>query len=314
MPRLRIFTWHIHGSYLFYLSQVPFDIFIPVKPGRPDRYFGRTKSYPWPDNLHEVAAEEVRDLAFDCVLYQHSLNYSRDQYDILSPAQMRLPRVFLEHDPPQQVPTDTRHPVDDPEVLIVHVTHFNALMWDNGPNAVRVIDHGIKAPNNVNYTGALRKGLTIVNNLLPRGRRLGLDVYQQVRREIPLELIGMGWNEVPGGIGEVSHSELFQFAAQYRFLFNPIRYTSLGLAVLEAMSVGVPVVGLATTEMVTAVQNGVNGFVSTNVAELLDFMQQLLDDVELARRLSNGARSVAAERFNITRFVDDWSRTFEQVI
>lgn len=42
------------------------------------------------------------------------------------------------------------------------------------------------------------------------------------------------------------------FAARYRFLFNPIRYTSLGLAVIEAMMIGMPVVALGTTDMVSA--------------------------------------------------------------
>jgi len=42
---------------------------------------------------------------------------------------------------------------------------------------------------------------------------------------------------------------------QDRFFFNPIRYTSLGLAVCEAMMVGMPIIGLATTEMATTVQN-----------------------------------------------------------
>ncbi len=55
--------------------------------------------------------------------------------------------------------------------------------------------------------------------------------------------------EEAGGLGEVRHVELAAFAARYRFFFNPIRYTSLGLAVIEAMMVGMPIVALATTEM-----------------------------------------------------------------
>ena len=56
----------------------------------------------------------------------------------------------------------------------------------------------------------------------------------------------------------------------YRFVFNPIRYTSLGLAVLEAMMIGIPIVGLATTEMVTVVENGVSGYLDTNVDNLIE--------------------------------------------
>ncbi|MDQ3503397.1 MAG: glycosyltransferase [Actinomycetota bacterium] len=51
---------------------------------------------------------------------------------------------------------------------------------------------------------------------------------------------------------------------------NPIRYTSLGLAVREAMALGLPIVGLATTEMATVVQNGVNGYVETDVDRVVD--------------------------------------------
>ena len=55
--RLRILTWHVHGNYLWYLSHVPHDFFLPVKPGRPPGYGGRGATFPWPTNVHEVAAE-----------------------------------------------------------------------------------------------------------------------------------------------------------------------------------------------------------------------------------------------------------------
>jgi hypothetical protein len=130
MRTLRILTWHVHGSYLHYLAHAHQDLYLPVKPGRPEGYFGRTPSYPWPDNVHEVPAEEVHHLDLDCILYQSRQNYFRDRYEILSWAQQRLPAIYLEHDPPRQHPTDTRHPADDPEMLLVHVTCFNDLMAD----------------------------------------------------------------------------------------------------------------------------------------------------------------------------------------
>lgn len=308
---LRILTWHIHGSYQYYLAaRSPHEFYLPLKTGRPEGYGGRAPH--WPDNVHDVPAEEVRNLDFDLILFQSHKNYLQDQYEILTEAQRMLPRIYLEHDPPREHPTDTRHPVDDPDVLLVHVTHFNDLMWDSGHTPTRVIDHGVIVPEGVKYTGEIERGVVIVNGLASRGRRLGIDVFEKVRQEIPLDLVGMQ-SEKLGGLGEVPHDQLPAFEARYRFFFNPIRYTSLGLAVCEAMMLGLPVIGLATTEMVTAVENGVSGYVHTDVDQLIDCMRDLLANPSEAQRLGEGARRQAQERFNIHRFTSEWNEAFALV-
>ncbi len=296
--RLRVLTWHVHGSYLWYLSHVPHELYVPVRPGRPAGYAGRAGTLPWPANLHEIPAEDVADLEFDVVVFQSARHWLEDQHEILSPAQRRLPRIYLEHDPPRQSPTDTRHPVDDPDVLVVHVTYFNRLMWDNGANPTTVIEHGVTLPGPVTYRGDIERGLVAVNHLSSRGRRLGADVFEHVRELVPLDLVGMGAEEL-GGLGEIAPPGLAAFAARYRFFFNPIRYTSLGLAVCEAMMAGVPVVGLATTEMATVIDNGVSGWVDTDVDVLVRRMHELLDDHEQARSLGQGARRTAEQRFSM---------------
>lgn len=313
MRPLRILTWHVHGSYLYYLTQVPHLFYLPVKPGKPEGYGGRLGSFAWGENVEDVPAEQVRDLPIDCVLYQSRKNYLQDQYEILSAQQQALPRIYLEHDPPREHPTDTRHWVDDPRVLLVHVTHFNNLMWDSGRTPTHVIEHGVRVPEGVSYTGELDRGLTIVNDLPKRGRRLGADIFLQARREIPLDLVGMD-AEAVGGLGEVPYHKLFAFAARYRFLFNPIRYTSLGLAVCEAMMVGLPIIALATTEMTTVVENGVTGYVDTHIGRLIERMHQLLADPREAQRMSAHAAGYARQRFGIERFVRDWRATFQSVV
>jgi hypothetical protein len=274
MPPLRVFTWHIHGNYLLYMSQARVEFYLPVRPGG-EGYVGRGDTFPFGSNVHDVPVEAVRDLSFDCVLFQSRKNYEIDQYEILSPAQRRLTRIYLEHDPPQGHPTDTRHWFDDPNGLLVHVTSFNALMWDNGRTPTRVIDQGILIPEKVCYSGEIARGLVVINHLLQRGRRLGADIFEKVRRDIPLDLVGMDAESLDG-LGEVSPPELPAFAARYRFFFHPVRYTSLGLAVLEAMTIGMPIVGLATTELVTVIENGVHGFIDTDVQRLYEPMRQLL--------------------------------------
>lgn len=312
MRSLNILTWHTHGSYLYYLSQIPHRLYVVSKPGRPAGYGGRCGHMPWGDNVIDMPADEVKNQQFDCIIFQDDHQYLHDQFEYLTPVQRKLPRIYIEHDTPREHPTDMRHPVDDPEVLLVHVTHFNALMWDNGRTPVKVIEHGVIAPKSVAYRGSHDKGIVVVNNIAQRGRRLGGDVFAIVREQVPLDLVGMG-AEAMGGLGEVQHAQLPAFVADYRFFFNPIRYTSLGLAVIEAMMTGVPIVALATTEMATVIENGKSGYADTNIDALIGHMQELLRHPALARQLGEQGRKNAIERFNIQRFVTDWNAALAHI-
>ncbi|MGZ3299389.1 MAG: glycosyltransferase [Isosphaeraceae bacterium] len=312
MRPLRILTWHVHGSYLYYLSHAHQQFYLPFRPDGRAGYGGRGSTFPFSDNLHEVPVEALKSMDFDCILFQSRQHYLEDQFEILSPTQRRLPRIYLEHDPPREHPTDTRHPVDDPDVLLIHVTAFNDLMWDSGRTPTRVIEHGVVIPEGVRHVGDRPRGLVVINNLRCRGRRLGLDLFERVRREVPLDLVGMD-SESLDGLGEISPPELPAFAASYRFFFNPIRYTSLGLAVCEAMMVGMPIIGLATTEMVTVVENGVSGYLGTDVGKLIERMRELIGDADEARSLGRWARRHAEQRFSINRFASDWDEAFALV-
>jgi len=313
--RLRILTWHVHGNYLYYLSQVPHDFWLVTDEARSPHHAGRSGSLPWGDNVHEARVEALGDLPFDVLLFQSRDAWERERHVLLGEAQRRLPRIYLEHDPPQQHPTDTRHWVDDPGALLVHVTHFNALMWDSGRTPTRVIEHGVKPLAQARWHGQLERGLVVVNNLERRGRRLGLDVFRAAEREVPLALAGMN-NESVGArlcLGEVAHAQLPATMAAHRFLFNPIRYTSLGLAVVEAMMAGLPVVGLATTELASVIRNGEHGWIDTRLDRLVDAMRRLLADRDLAAQWGAAARRAARERFGIERFVADWGAALREV-
>ncbi len=185
-------------------------------------------------------------------------------------------------------------------------------MWDSGRTPTRVIEHGVVVPDGVRYSGELDRGVVVVNGLGRRGRRLGADIFERARREVPLDLVGMFAEEL-GGLGEIPPPELAAFVARYRFFFHPIRYTSLGLAACEAMMLGMPVVALATTEMVTVIENGISGWIDTDVDRLTERMHALLADPSEARRLGEGARRTAQERFSIDCFVRDWDRAFADV-
>jgi len=84
----------------------------------------------------------------------------------------------------------------------------------------------------------------------------------------------------------------------------------MGLAVCEAMMLGLPVVGLATTEMSTVFENGKNGFIDTNITSLISSMKKLLEDRSLATTIGQAGRETATQRFNIERFIKEWEIAF----
>jgi glycosyltransferase involved in cell wall biosynthesis len=310
--RYRILTWHVHGNYLYYLAHAPHDFHVLSKPERGPGYGGRTGTLPWGDNLIDCPVASLPGREFDCVLYQSREHYLNDRETVLSVTQRRLPAIYLEHDPPLAHPTNTKHPVADPNVLVVHVTHYNALMWDNaGP--VRVVEHGVKVPEGLGYDGHLPRGAVVINHLQRRGRRLGADVFARMRERVPLDLYGMAAEE-SGGVGELQYAALMPTLASYRFYAHPVRYTSLALALCEAMALGLPVVGLATTELPRIVRDGDAGFVDSDVDRLIDAANWLIAHPAEARRMGERAQAVARERFGIDRFAADWDRVFRDFL
>jgi Glycosyl transferases group 1 len=310
--RLRILTWHVHGNYLYNLTQVPHDFFLVTDAQRSTHHGGRGGVLPWGDNVHEVREEAVPAQRFDLVCYQHRDQWDNDRLRVLGPAQRTLPRLVIEHDPPLDHPTAQRHWCDDPGALIVHVTPFNALMWDNGPTPVRVIEHGVRPLAQLPWTGERECGLVVVNHLRTRGRRLGADIHAAVAAQVPLQLVGMDSASL-GGAGEVPQPEMPAVMAAHRFFFNPIRYTSLGLAVVEALHAGLPVVGLATTELASVIDSGRNGYVDTRLPRLVGVMRELLRDRALAALWGAAGQRLARERFGIDRFVADWLEVLAEV-
>ena len=214
---LRILTWHVHGNYLYSLTQLPHEFVIPFMEDNRPGYGRLGNSLPWGSNVRMVPATQLRDEQLDCVIYQSRVSFEQDRFQLLTPDQRALPSIYIEHNPPEPHPTDTAHFFRHGRGMLVHVTHYNALMWDSGGMPTRVVEHGVPERTDVRYSGELARGIVVINNLHLRGRRVGEDIYQWAHERIPLDLIGMGAEALPGGIGEVPNMEVPKFMARYRF-------------------------------------------------------------------------------------------------
>ena len=196
-----------------------------------------------------------------------------------------------------------RHPMADRDDLtLVHVTHFNALFWDAGATPTRVIEHGIVDPG-PRYTGELPHAAVVINEARRRGRVTGTDLLPRFREAAPVDLFGMDAPTLGGE--DLPQGELHDAMARRRVYLHPIRWTSLGLSLLEAMHLAMPVVVLGTTEAYEAVPPEA-GAISTRVDVLADTLRRLVADPDEARARGELARAHVLSRYGLERFLADW--------
>ncbi len=210
---------------------------------------------------------------------------------------------------------EMRHPAADRDDLtLVHVTHFNALFWDAGSTRTRVIEHGIVDPGE-RYTGELPHAAVVINEANRRARVTGTDLLGRFAQEAPVDLFGMDARNAPPpvqGIEDLPQDALHPEMARRRVYLHPIRWTSLGLSLLEAMHLGMPVVAVGATEVHEAVPPEA-GVVSTKMDVLAGAVRRLVQDADEARERGAAARSVALERYGLRRFLADWDELLEEV-
>jgi hypothetical protein len=307
---VRILLWHVHGSWTTSFVQGPHEYLLPVVPGRGPDGRGRARTWDWPASAIEVTRDEARGAEVDVVVLQRPAELDGLAREWLG--DRRLPAVYVEHNAPQGRIADMRHPAADrDDLVVVHVTHFNELFWDCGSTPTHVIEHGVVDPG-YRYSGATPRAAVVINEARRRARVTGTDLLERFdEMGVPIDLFGMDAAALGGD--DVPQHRLHDEMAQRRLYLHPIRWTSLGLSLIEAMHLGMPVVALATTEAPDTVPPAA-GVLSTRVDRLAQGARDLLADPDRAREAGLAARAAALERFGLQRFLDDWDDLLEAVV
>lgn len=317
---MRILLWHVHGSWLTAFVQGSHDYLVPVLPDRGPDGLGRARTWDWPSSVTELSPAALREQDVDVVVLQRPHELELVSQWLGRRPGTELPAVYLEHNTPDAFPCTQRHLLADRgDIPLVHVSHFNELYWDNGRAPTTVIEHGIIDPG-IRYTGELNRAAVVVNEPARRGRIVGADLVQRFLPVAPVDVFGMqarqftdplvratgvapdrlvGYEEID--TQDQMHTEL----ARRRAYLHLTRWTSLGLTLIEAMQLGMPVLALASTEAVAAVPPQA-GAISTDVRQLERRLAELLADPEQARACGLVGRAAALERYGLKRFLADW--------
>jgi hypothetical protein len=318
---LRILIWHVHGSWTTAFVQGPHTYLLPATADGGPWARGRC-GRNWPASSQDIAPADLAAADVDLVVLQRPEEVGLAEKWLKRRLGRDVPAVYVEHNTPRGDIPDTRHAMADrADIPVVHVTHFNALMWDCGAAPTMVIEHGVVDPGE-RYTGELERSAVVINEPVRRWRVTGTDLLSTFARVTPLDVFGMGLDglaektRVDAGrleaVGDLDAESLATEMARRRLYLHTPRWTSLGLSLIEAMHLGMPVVALATTEAVRAVPPEA-GVVSADIEELTAAVRELLEDPEEARRRGKYAREFARRHYGLDTFLGRWQRLFDHL-
>jgi hypothetical protein len=325
---MRILIWHVHGSWTTAFVAGPHDYVLPLLPDRSPDGRGRARTWSWPAAAREVPVDRLRAEPQDLVVLQRPHEAAMAERLTGRRPGRDLPAVYLEHNAPPGPAVSTVHPVaTDPAlrgIPVVHVTFFNAMAWDCGGSTTTVIEHGVPDPG-YSFTGDVASLAVVVNEPVRRWRVAGTDLLLDMARHVPVDVYGMGMDALreraladgvpslaPRLHEDLPQSRLHQRLGRHRAYFHPYRWTSLGLSLIEAMTLGLPVLALATTEAPVAVPAAA-GVVSCDLRLLHATAHRWLEHPAEARERGLAARDHALQHYSLKRFLDDWDQVFQEV-
>jgi hypothetical protein len=290
--------------------QGPHTYLVPTLPGGGPDGRGWARTGCWPSSVQELSPQKAHQTEIDLIVLQRpsELEHLAEAWTGRRPGR-DVPAVYVEHNPPEVPVSAAWHPaVAEPGVVIVHLTHFNRLFWRNGPNRTVVIEPGLVDPG-YRYSGGLARAAFVANEPAGRERFDGIDLIPLFEKVAPVDVFRMesgivgGTEVIPG---------LHRALPERRLYLHLARWTSLGLSLIEAMYLGLPVLALATTEVSEVVPMDA-GVVTNDLARLVDSYSYLMVDHDAARAMGQIGRAGVLRRYGLERFLHEWDGLLKEV-
>lgn len=262
-----------------------------------------------PDNYYILPENNPCDyIKYDFILSQSK--YWQFQVAKKLQAYLQIPIVSLEHTlpTPQVIPNDTiqamRNMVGD---INVFISEYSVNAWGIF-HKTAVIHHGISSLefNNLNLDREDHI-LTVANDFVNRDYCLNYSGWKRVTSGLNVRLVG----DTNGLSAPASCTE--ELILEYNkcgVYFNSSTLSPIPTSLLEAMSCGCAVVSTATCMIPEVITNGQNGFISNDENELRNYLELLLQDKDLRKKLGDNARQTIQEKFSEVEFINKWNNIF----
>lgn len=302
--RLRILKYPWHTAHDYELAKLPHEFLYLSGTGR----VWATAHRPMPENVTSVSSlgERRSDLMI-LHLDQWSWHETSKRFLFLRLRdRYRGPRVVIIHgcNLVDGCASERMRELTDGCHVVVNSETAKRCWEIPGATFIR---HGM-SPEEWPATDYRLNNVVMVQSAYPRHALVrNQEGIERASRKVPLTWIG---RDVVFG----SFSEYREFLARSSVFFNPSFASSNPRARTEAMLCGLAVVTTAMHGESEYIDNGVNGYCSNEIDELVDFMLFLRAHPRRAREIGEAGRATARRLFTIERFVAEWQRLLCSVI
>ena len=160
----------------------------------------------------------------------------------------------------------------------------------------------------------LIKSFALVKKALP-GKKLRLIIAGEGKEKESLEAlcVELGVRENVDFVGRIANDKVPEFISRMDVFVALSRNESFGVAVLEAMACGVPVVVSDADGFREVVKDGVTGYIvpREDAKAAADRILTLLNDASMARTMGQEGRKHVVENYNWEASVDTMMRVYE---
>lgn len=156
----------------------------------------------------------------------------------------------------------------------------------------------------------------VTQDLIKRHPWTNAEFFFEATEGLPLKIAGDGSDEAPGGLGVLPLQDMQELLRSARaYLYTGTQPASYTLGLLEALVTGIPVVSIGP-EYMTIFDYGVELFEGHVLAplstgdpvEAREMLEALLEDHELAQKISTHQRFRAVKEFGIEAVGADWKK------